>query len=242
MEHGGILNVFLERVDLAEARSVSRGTLSPGAYIRLVIKDTGVGIPPDVVERMFDPFFTTRGVGKGTGLGLSLVHGIVTDLGGAIDVQSAMGEGASFEIWLPVTTEVGKPAVEAVRELPRGRGETVMIVDDEPMLVALAEEMLAGLGYEPVGFESSRVALQAFRANPARFDLVLTDEAMPELVGTELAREIRLLRADVPIILMSGHGGAPLEHRAAAIGVREVLHKPLQRVDLAEALARTLDH
>jgi len=242
MEQGGILSVLLERVDLAEAQSVSRGTLSPGAYVRLVIKDTGVGIPPDVVERMFDPFFTTRGVGKGTGLGLSLVHGIVTDLGGAIDVQSAMGEGTSFEIWLPVTTDVGKPAVEAVRELPRGRGETVMIVDDEPTLVALAEEMLAGLGYEPVGFVSSRAALQAFRANLARFDLVLTDEAMPELVGTELAREIRLLRADVPIILMSGHGGAPLEHRAAAIGVKEVLHKPLQRVDLAEALARTLDH
>jgi CheY-like chemotaxis protein len=153
-----------------------------------------------------------------------------------------MGEGTSFEIWLPITTEVGKPAVEAVRALPHGRGETVMIVDDEPTLVALAEEMLAGLGYEPVGFVSSRVALQAFRANLARFDLILTDEAMPELVGTELAREIRLLRADVPIILMSGHGGAPLEHRAAAIGVKEVLHKPLQRVDLAEALARTLDH
>jgi PAS domain S-box-containing protein len=240
MEHGGILNVLLERVDLAEAQSVSRGTLSPGPYIRLVIKDTGVGIAPDVVERMFDPFFTTRGVGKGTGLGLSLVHGIVTDLGGAIDVKSAIGEGTSFEIWLPVTTEVRKPAVEAVRELPRGRGETVMIVDDEPTLVALAEEMLAGLGYEPVGFESSRVALQVFRAKPERFDLVLTDEAMPELVGTELAREIRHLKPDVPIILMSGHGGAPLEHRAAAIGVKEVLHKPLQRVDLAESLARAL--
>jgi PAS domain S-box-containing protein len=209
MEHGGILNVLLERVDLAEAQSVSRGTLSPGPYIRLVIKDTGVGIPPDVVDRIFDPFFTTRGVGKGTGLGLSLVHGIVTDLGGAIDVKSAIGEGTRFEIWLPVTTEVGKPAVEAVRELPRGRGETVMIVDDEPTLVALAEEMLAGLGYEPVGFESSHVALQVFRAKPERFDLVLTDEAMPELVGTELAREIRLLRPDVPIILMSGHGARP---------------------------------
>jgi PAS domain S-box-containing protein len=241
MEHGGILSVLLERVDLAEAQSVSRGTLFPGPYIRLVIKDTGVGIPPDVVERMFDPFFTTRGVGKGTGLGLSLVHGIVTDLGGAIDVKSVIGEGTSFEIWLPVTTEVGKPTVEAVRELPRGRGETVLIVDDEPMLVALAEEMLAGLGYEPVGFESSRLALQVFRAKPERFDLVLTDEAMPELVGTELAREIRLLRPDVPIILMSGHGGAPLAHRAAAFGVEEVLHKPLQRVDLAESLARALD-
>ncbi len=243
MEHGGVLSVLLERVDLTEARSVSRGTLVAGPYIRLVIGDTGIGIPPDVVERMFDPFFTTRGVGKGTGLGLSLVHGIVTDLGGAIDVKSAIGEGTSFEIWLPGTTEAGKPATTtAVRELPLGRGETVMIVDDEPTLVALAEEMLAGLGYEPVGFESSRVALQAFRAKPGRFDLILTDEAMPDLVGTELAREIRLLRPDVPIILMSGHGGAPLEHRAASIGVNEVLHKPLQRADLAESLARALDH
>jgi len=242
MEHGGILNVLLERVDLAEEQTLSRGTLSPGPYIRLAIMDTGVGIPPGVVERIFDPFFTTRGVGKGTGLGLSLVHGIVTDLGGAIDVKSAIGAGSSFEIWLPVTTEVGKPVVETVRELRYGRGETVIIVDDEPTLVALAEEMLAGLGYEPVGFESSRLALQVFQAKPERFDLVLTDEAMPDLVGIELAREIRLLRPDVPIILMSGHGGAALEERAAAIGAQEVLHKPLQRVDLAEALARALGH
>ena len=241
MEHGGILNVLLERVDLTEAQSVSRGTLSPGPYVRLAIRDTGIGIPPAVVERIFDPFFTTRGVGKGTGLGLSLVHGIVTDLGGAIDVKSAIGEGTTFEIWLPTTTEAGKPATTAaVRELPRGRGETVMIVDDEPMLVALAEEMLAGLGYEPVGFESSRVALQVFRANPERFDLVLTDEAMPELVGTELAREIGLLRPEIPIILMSGHGGTTLAHRGSAIGVKEVLHKPLQRADLADSLARAI--
>ena len=241
MERGGILNVLLERVDLTETKSVSRGTLSPGPYVRLAIEDTGIGMRPAVVERMFDPFFTTRGVGKGTGLGLSLVHGIVTDFGGAIDVKSAIGEGTTFEIWLPVSTEAGKPATTtAARELPRGRGETVMIVDDEPMLVALAEEMLAGLGYEPVGFESSRVALQVFRANPERFDLVLTDEAMPELVGTELAREIGLLRPDIPIILMSGHGGTTLAHRASAIGVKEVLHKPLQRSDLADSLARAI--
>ena len=242
MEHGGTLSVSLERVDLAEARSMSRGALSPGPYVCLVIRDTGVGIPPDVVDRIFDPFFTTRGVGKGTGLGLSLVHGIVTDLGGAIDIRSTVGEGTRFAIWLPVTTDVGKPAAEAVRELPRGHGETVMIVDDEPMLVALAEEMLAGLGYEPVGFESSRVALRVFRDSPQRFDVVLTDEAMPELVGTDLAREIRLLRPDIPVILMSGHGGATLVQQAAAIGVKEVLHKPLQRVDIAESLARALGH
>jgi PAS domain S-box-containing protein len=241
MDRGGILRVRLECVDVTDERSLSRGALSPGPYARLVIADTGVGIPPAVLERIFDPFFSTRGVGEGTGLGLSLVHGIVIDLEGAIDVTSAAGEGTTFEIWLPVTANIEERAVEVVREPARGRGETVMIVDDEGMLVALAEEMLAGLGYEPVGFHSSSAALQAFRANPQRFDLVLTDEAMPDLVGTELAREIRLIRPEVPIILMSGHGGAALANRAAAMGVNEVLHKPLQRADLAESLARALD-
>jgi PAS domain S-box-containing protein len=240
MDHGGTLTVLLERIRLTVGRSLSRGALSPGSYARLIIKDTGCGIPPAVLERIFDPFFTTKDVGGGTGLGLSLVHGIVTDLGGAIDVKTTPGHGTSFEIWLPITAEAGKPAVEAVRESPRGHGETVMIVDDEPMLVALAEEMLAELGYEPVGFDSSNAALQAFRAEPRRFDLVLTDEAMPDLVGIELAREIRRVRPDVPIILMSGHGGVPLANRAAGIGVNEVLHKPLQRGDLAESFARIL--
>jgi PAS domain S-box-containing protein len=240
MERGGTLTVLLERIRLAEGRSLSRGALSPGTYARLTIKDTGAGIPPALLERIFDPFFTTKDVGEGTGLGLSLVHGIVTDLGGAIDVKTTAGHGTSFEIWLPISAEDEKPAVETVRELPRGHGETVMIVDDEPMLVALAEEMLAELGYEPVGFDSSHAALQAFRADPPRFDLVLTDEAMPDLVGIELAREIRRVRSDVPIILMSGHGGVPLANRAADIGVNEVLHKPLQRGDLAESFARTL--
>jgi PAS domain S-box-containing protein len=240
MERGGTLTVVLERIRLVEGRSLSRGTLTPGTHVRLTIKDTGGGIAPAVLERIFDPFFTTKDVGEGTGLGLSLVHGIVTDLGGAIDVKTSAGHGTSFEIWLPIAAEDEKPAVETVRKSPRGHGETVMIVDDEPMLVALAEEMLAELGYEPVGFESSHAALQAFRADPPRFDLVLTDEAMRDLVGIELAREIRRIRSDVPIILMSGHGGVPLAKRAADIGVNEVLHKPLQRGDLAESFARNL--
>src|SRR5882724_8140737 len=240
MERGGVLSVALGRVELAEQRSLSRGTLSPGAYVRLVVSDTGTGIAPAVLERMFDPFFTTKGVGEGTGLGLSLVHGIVAELGGAIDVATRPGEGTKFEIWLPVAGEAGRPVVEAVGELPRGHGETVMIVDDERSLVALAKEMLAGLGYEPVGFESSAAALQAFQAEPQRFDLVLTDEAMPDLVGTELAHEIRRIQPTLPIILMSGHGGAQLAQRAAAVGAKEVLRKPLQGRDLAESLARVL--
>jgi PAS domain S-box-containing protein len=240
MERGGVLSVALERVELHERRSLSRGNLSPGSYVRLVVSDTGVGIPPAVLERMFDPFFTTKGVGEGTGLGLSLVHGIVAELGGAIHVATAAGKGTKFEIWLPLVGEVGKPAVEAGTELPRGHGETVMIVDDERPLLALAGETLEGLGYQCVGFESSSAALQAFRAAPERFDLILTDEAMPDLVGTELAREIRRSHPGVPIILMSGHGGAQLTQQAAAVGAQEVLHKPLQSRDLAESLARVL--
>ena len=241
MEYGGVLSVILERVEPSERRPHLRGNaLPPGPCVRLIVSDTGTGIPPEVFERMFDPFFTTKTVGEGTGLGLSLVHGIVADLGGAIDVTTNAGAGTRFEIWLPVAGEVAKPASEAARELPRGNGETILIVDDEPLLVSLAEEMLAELGYEPVGFDSSSAALNAFRAEPQRFDLILTDEAMPELVGTELAREVRQLRPQIPIILMSGHGGAPLAARAAAIGVNELLAKPLQGRDLAESLARVL--
>jgi PAS domain S-box-containing protein len=240
MERGGVLSVILECVEVSEHRALSRGMLSPGPHVRLVVADTGMGIPPAVFERIFDPFFTTKGVGVGTGLGLSLIHGIVIDLGGGIDVTTKAGAGSRFEIWLPVAAETGKHAIEADRQLPRGHGETVMIVDDERALVALAEEILAELGYEPVGFASSREALQAFAAEPQRFDLLLTDEAMPDLIGTELAREIRALRRNIPIIVMSGHGDAELAKRAATVGVDEVLRKPLQSRDLAEAIMRVL--
>ena len=237
---GGVLGVTLERLEVREPGSHSRGTLSPGPHVRLIVSDTGTGIPPAVLERMFDPFFTTKGVGSGTGLGLSLVHGIVTDLGGAIDVTTKPGEGTRFEVWLPVAGEAAKPTVAAHRELPRGSHQRVMIVDDEPALVELCEEILADIGYEPVGFRSSTQALQRFRADPARFDVVLTDEAMPDLTGAELAREIRRIRPDMPVVLMSGHGGTQLAERAAAMAVNELLRKPLQARDLAESLARVL--
>jgi PAS domain S-box-containing protein len=240
MEHGGLLSVILECVEVSESRTLSRGSLAPGPYVRLIVSDTGVGIPPAVLERMFDPFFTTKSVGEGTGLGLSLVHGIITDLAGAIDVATEAGRGTRFEIWLPVAGEISTPAVDEDRKLPRGKGEAVMIVDDERALVALAEEITAGLGYEPVGFDSSSAALRAFQAAPQRFDAILTDESMPDLPGTELAREIRRIRPTVPIIVMSGYGGSQLANRAAEIGVNAVLRKPLHRRDLAESLARVL--
>ncbi len=240
MKQGGVLTVVLQRVAVDERRLLSHGALGAGLYVRLSVSDTGSGIPPAVLERMFDPFFTTKRVGDGTGLGLALVHGIVADVGGVIDVATQVGVGTTFTIWLPAAGQVSRlPAVPA-GELPRGRGESVMIVDDERALVALAEETLAALDYEPVGFDSSPAALQAFRAEPERFDLVLTDETMPDLTGTELAREIRQLRPEIPIILMSGYSGPQLSERAHAAGIIDVLRKPLIRREIAEPIARAL--
>jgi PAS domain S-box-containing protein len=240
VEQGGTVTVVLDRVALTERRVLSHGTLAAGTYVRLCVSDTGPGIPPAVLERMFDPFFTTKRVGDGTGLGLALVHGLVADFGGAIDVATGSGAGTSFTVWLPAAGEIPRPVAEPAAELPQGNGETVMIVDDERALVAIAEETLAALGYEPAGFDSSVAALAAFRAEPRRFDLVLTDETMPDLGGVELACEIRRLRPDLPIVLMSGYSGAQLTERARAAGVAELLRKPLVRRDIAEALGRAL--
>ena len=240
MPEGGVLRVTLEEVALSTPRRLRRGQLAAGDYARLTVSDEGKGIPSEIADRIFDPFFTTKPVGEGTGLGLSLVHGIVADLGGSIEVSSTAGKGTTFRIWLPATREPAMAPGGPSRELPRGHGETVLIVDDEPALMALLEEMLAELGYEPVGFESSVAALRAFLADPGRFDVVLTDEVMPDLAGTELARELGKARPGVRILLMSGHGGAYLAERAGAAGVSEVLRKPLQKKDLAESLASVL--
>ncbi len=240
MERGGVLRVSVGRERAGESRTLARGSLAAGDYVRLVVADSGAGIPAEVLERIFDPFFTTKNVGEGTGLGLSLVHGIVADLGGAIDVRSTPGEGTRFEIWLPVAGEAAPTSTEPAGSFPRGHGETVMIVDDEQALVELAEEVVARLGYEPVGFVSSSAALQAFGAAPERFDAIITDEMMPDLIGTEFARRIRGVRASIPILLMSGRAVASVVERAAEVGVNEVLRKPLHTRDIGEALARVL--
>ena len=239
MEAGGRLTVSLYRAHHDAAPSFFRGSLVPGPCVCLAVEDTGAGMTPAVLDRMFDPFFTTRAVGEGTGLGLSLVYGIVTDLHGAIDVHSAPSHGTRFEIWLPVAGEVDAPAARAPAAAPRGHGETILVVDDERALVDVSEEMLAGLGYEPVGFTDSAGALAAFRARPQRFDLVLTDAAMPGSSGMDLVRHIRSSRPDIAVLLMTGHANPALAAEAAAQGIT-VLSKPLSRTELAAALAAAL--
>jgi CheY-like chemotaxis protein len=240
MKGSGTLTVTLELLEHS-APQCATCALAEGSYLRLAVRDTGGGIAPHVLDRIFDPFFTTKEIGVGTGLGLSLVHGIVSDLGGGIDVASRPGEGATFTVYLPWQSMVAAPApADADEQVTAGNGATVLLVDDEESLVRLGEEMVAGMGYEPVGFVSSLQALAAFRASPARFDAVLSDEAMPEMTGSELAGAIRAIRSDIPIVLMSGYVTPGLLRRAREHNVCEVLAKPLVARDIARCLAEAL--
>jgi PAS domain S-box-containing protein len=236
----GTVEVTLDRVNPIESRPLLHGHLQPGPHLRLAIGDSGPGITPEVLARMFDPFFTTKKVGEGTGLGLSVVHGIVSDLGGAIDVQGREPHGTVVTVWLPVGGDVAAPPVAGTTDWPMGQGQSVMIVDDERPLLELAEELLASLGYEPVGYDSSEVALAAFEAEPGRFDAVITDLALPGMQGDEFAERLLQRRPGLPVLLMSGNLGPAVEERVLARGVRAVLHKPLGLQELAETLATIL--
>ena len=240
MAGNGVIEVGLDLVALDAERMLSHGALAPGRYVRLGVRDSGHGMDAATLERIFEPFFTTKAAGTGTGLGLAMVHGIVSDHGGAMHVRSRPGVGSSFEAYFPQTDAAPADADGSEGPLPLGAGETVLLVDDERPLVLLGEEMLASIGYEPVGFDKSSAALAAFRADPDRFDLVLTDELMPEMTGTELATALHEIRPEVPIILVTGHGGRVDAREVRAVGVREVLKKPLLSADLAQGLARHL--
>jgi len=238
MASGGVLRVSLETLRLDAPRVVTTGNVSPGEFLVLKVIDSGVGIAPEILDRIFDPFFTTKEVGVGTGLGLSLVYGIVGELGGAIDVASAVGKGSAFSVYLPRTGDAVEERTGEEARLPRGAGQRVLVVDDEELLVKLAIRTLEELGYAPVGFASSTAALEAFRAQPGLFDAVVTDERMPGLSGSELVREMRAMRPDIPILLVGGYVGGQVTALALEAGADEVLKKPLLTRELATGLAR----
>jgi len=238
MEGRGVVEIALDTVETARDRVLSHGTLAPGRYVRLIVSDSGRGMDPATVERAFEPFFTTKPAG--TGLGLASVHGIVAEHGGALNVRSRPDDGSTFEAYFSRTAETIEITRDKTQPLARGAGEAILLVDDERSLVLLGEEMLAALGYEPVGFDSAAKALEAIRADPMRFDLVLADEIMPEMTGTELAVAVRKIRPELPILLMTGYPGPARPYRLHAAGIREVLRKPLLLYRTAEALAREL--
>jgi CheY-like chemotaxis protein len=241
MPEGGTLTLRLTAETVAEARRLDHGSLHPGNYALLTVRDTGTGMTPAVQARMFEPFFTTKEHGKGTGLGLALVRAIMADHGGAIRVQTAPGAGTQVDVYLPLAASTGGQEIAAQSALPHGDGRIVMVVDDDRAVLEMTEEMLARLGYEPVGYETPGTALKALRAHPDRFDLVLTDESMPGLGGSELAEHIRELRPDLPVIVVSGYGGPDLQRRALTAGARAVLSKPYDSSTLAQALAEALE-
>jgi CheY-like chemotaxis protein len=240
MGEQGVLKVELGAVEVPADRTLPHGVLHAGSYARLRVRDTGMGMDEATVAKVFEPFFTTKEVGKGTGLGLSLVYGIVTDSGGAIEVESRPGAGSTFTIYLPRVESPVPAADEASAPAERGQGERVLIVDDEDALVAVTTEVLKRLGYEPESCADGARALAAFQAAPARFDAVVTDEVMPGLSGTELAAALRRIRPGLPILLVSGYIGPKISERAADAGVDEILRKPLQSRELAAALSRVL--
>jgi signal transduction histidine kinase/ActR/RegA family two-component response regulator len=235
----GTVRVRAAAMEVTEPRDCTVGRLQRGRYACIEVSDTGAGMSAAQVERIFEPFFTTKPVGAGTGLGLSLVHGIVLDHGAALEVSSRPGAGTTFSVYLPLTE--AEPVQEpAPVEAPRGNGETILVVDDEESLVRLAEEVLASLGYDPVGCVGAIEALRLFRGAPQRFDAVVTDAIMPEMPGLELLAELRRLRPELPAILVSGYGGPDLSAAASAAGAHAVLMKPLATADLAQSLAELL--
>jgi PAS domain S-box-containing protein len=215
--------------------------LSSGRYLRLTVSDAGAGIDNEIIGRIFDPFFTTKKPSEGTGLGLSVVYGIVKSYGGTVTVQSEVGKGTEFSVYLPLLTEIeDKQQAKDEAPIPGGK-ERILFVDDESALVQLATSTLSGLGYKVVGRTSSLEALELFRARPDRFDLVITDMTMPNMTGSELAQQLMGLRPDIPVILCTGFSEAITPEKAKALGLRELIMKPIIKNQIAEAIRRALD-
>ena len=240
-EHGGVLEVSLSKVDTDGSLSASSAGIEPGPYLRFRVSDTGHGMAPDVLKRIFDPYFTTKEVGKGTGLGLAVVHGIVKSHGGGIAVFSEPGKGTTFDVYLPRVEAFEAPsATDKMEAIIPGGQERVLLVDDEQAIVEIGQRLLEYLGYQVVVRTSSLEALELFRGRPDRFDLVITDMTMPNMTGDRFAREIWKIRPGIPVILCTGFSERITEEKAKAMGIREFVMKPLVIKDLAQALRRAL--
>lgn len=239
-DKGGVLSVRLSS-EAADADLLARHPhLKPGAYVRLTVSDTGHGMAPAILERIFDPYFTTKEPGKGTGLGLAVVQGIVKSCGGAISVTSEPGRGTAFDVFLAEIREevAANPAV--LERLPGGT-ERILFVDDEGSLVDLGKEMLESLGYTVTTRTSSTEAWQTFRADPAAFDMVITDMTMPNVTGLDLAGRILSIRRGLPIVLCTGFSEMIDGNQAREAGIREFVMKPYQLSVLARSVRRALD-
>jgi PAS domain S-box-containing protein len=238
-EKAGVLEVSLENIELDEESAIHYYDLSSGKYVRLTVSDTGDAIDPKILERIFDPYFTTKKVGEGSGMGLSVVHGIVKSHGGGISVISKPGKGTIFHILFPGIEDEPESEIEIAAEIPMGK-ERILFVDDEKAMVNTIQPMIERLGYNVTTRTSSIEALEAFRANPGRFDLVITDFTMPNMTGMELAKELLKLRPNIPIILCTGYSEHINEDKAKASGIRAFLLKPVVLDEIANTIRKVL--
>ncbi|MCP5004250.1 MAG: response regulator [Planctomycetes bacterium] len=239
-EKGGILEIWLESLEVSSEKSTRNPDLTAGPYIMLIVRDTGQGMPPDVLNRVFEPYFTTKGPGEGTGIGLAVLHGIITNHRGTVEVESTPDQGTTFTIYLPRLEISLVPEIHEVDTPPRGQGR-VLFVDDEEPLAQLGKEMLELLGYDVVIRTSSSDALRTFCLEPNRYDVVITDLTMPNISGDDFARELLNIRPDLPVILCTGFSHTMTQEKAETLGIRAFLMKPLLMKELALTLQKVLN-
>lgn len=240
MKDGGKMEIRLKDVDVDTRLAARHPRLSPGPYVLLSVSDTGHGITPEVLPRIFDPFFTTKGPGEGTGLGLSVVHGIVTGHGGVIVVESVPGRGTTFHTYLPRSTETAQQPKPASEYIAHGN-ERVLLVDDEPAILRFLGRMLPKIGYEVVTCESGKEALEIFKKSPDSFKVVVTDLIMPQMTGEVLARALRDIKPDLPIVLFTGFGDEVANRQDLNGLVDEIVLKPVLGEELALAIRKAID-
>jgi two-component system cell cycle sensor histidine kinase/response regulator CckA len=238
---GGVLEIRAVNESLDSEAAADIPGLAPGPYLRLSIRDTGYGISQEVMEHIFEPYFTTKEKGEGTGLGLAVVHGIVTSLGGAVAVASEPGKGSAFHVYFPAVEREAPSPIQSSVSLPGGT-ERILLVDDEKSMIDALKPMLERLGYSVIARTSSIEALEGFQSDPSEFDLVVTDQTMPGLTGAELAKEFLRIKPGIPIILCSGFSELINEEGAKAMGIRGYVGKPIVREEMAATIRSALDN
>ena len=239
-ERGGVLQIGLTPIDVEPHFAFAHPGLTEGPHVRLTVSDTGCGMDRATQERIFEPFFTSKPTGEGTGLGLAVVHGVIKKHDGAITVFSEPGVGTTFNIYLPAHNAQMGAVVDESHPMAQGNGEHILFVEDEEMLATLGKSMLEHLGYRVTTKPNGAEALAAFRLEPAAFDLVITDQTMPQMDGTDLNKALLQIRPDVPVILTTGYSATMSSEKAKVLGIREVLVKPNTMQGMSEAISRAL--
>jgi signal transduction histidine kinase/CheY-like chemotaxis protein len=238
---GGKIQIRLGEVNIGYEEMAQRIGIKMGPHLHLVVQDDGVGMDATVLERIFEPYFTTQEPGKGTGLGLSVIHGIVKNHGGFITVESQPGQGSSFHVYLPTIDEMAQDIEVETHAAETGGGERILLVDDEEQIVAMEKQLLEKLGYQVTACASSSEAWTVFVARPDQFDLMITDMTMPHMAGDRLSEKILNIRPNLPVILCTGYNDMIDADKALALGIRKFVMKPVEKNELSRAIRSALE-